>query len=116
MQLFYNYKFFITLALFTMLQLTCLKINAQNLVNNPSFEDFDACPLEFGGLEKVVPSWHQPTDGSTDYFNSCSTEMSTAKNFMGGQSAYDGNGYAGMYAYAPKDYREYLTAEFKEPL
>ena len=105
-----------TLALLTMLPLTCLKINAQNLVNNPSFEDFDACPLEFGGLEKVVPSWHQPTDGSTDYFNSCSTEMSTAKNFMGGQSAYDGNGYAGMYAYAPKDYREYLTAEFKEPL
>ncbi len=116
MQQLYSYKFFIALILLIAMQLTCIHLNAQNLVENPSFEDFDICPLEMGCLEKVVPSWHQPTDGSTDYFNTCSPELSTTKNFMGSQSAYDGNGYAGMYAYAPKDYREYLTAEFKEPL
>lgn len=91
-------------------------LNAQNLVKNPSFEDFLICPSEFGCLERAVVSWHQPTNGSTDYFNSCSPSMSSETNFIGAQAPFDGHGYAGMYAYGPKDYREYLTAELKESL
>lgn len=93
-----------------------LTVNAQNLVKNPSFEDFVICPSEFGCLERAVVSWYQPTYGSTDYFNSCSPSMSSEANFIGIQAPFDGNAYAGMYAYGPKDYREYLTAELTETL
>lgn len=108
-----------TLFIFTLLlamQSIHTKINAQNLVKNPSFEDYELCPSEFGCLEKSVPSWYQPTEGSSDYFNACSPEMSTEDNFIGLQSPFDGQGYAGFYAYAQKDYREYLTAELQVPL
>lgn len=91
-------------------------LNAQNMVKNPSFEEFKHCPEAFGCLEKEVVSWYQPTGGSTDYFNSCSPLTFGVSNFIGAQPPFDGQGYAGMYAYAPKDYREYLTAELKAPL
>lgn len=89
---------------------------AQNLVNNPGFEDFNGCPEEFGSLKYDVPFWTQPTYGSTDYFHNCSLEMPIRDNFIGEQSTYEGEGYAGMYVYGPKDYREYLTSELQHTL
>lgn len=104
------------LVLFLAFVFPTFLVSAQNLVKNPSFEDFKICPSEFGCLERAVVSWYQPTDGSTDYFNACSPSMSSETNFIGAQPPYDGHAYAGMYAYGPKDYREYLTAELEEPL
>lgn len=89
---------------------------AQNLVNNPGFEEFNSCPEEFGSLKNDVPFWTQATDGSTDYFHNCSPEMPIGENFIGEQLTYEGEGYAGMYMYGPKDYREYLTSELKSTL
>ena len=89
---------------------------AQNLVNNPGFEDFNSCPEKFGSLKNDVPFWSQATEGSTDYFHNCSPDMPIGVNFIGEQLTYEGEGYAGMYVYGPKDYREYLTSELKEPL
>ncbi len=116
MRLRYISKLLIASTLLLTFQLMGVSVHAQNLVKNPSFEDYEICPSEYGCLEKAVPSWYQPTYGSTDYFNLCSPGMAAEDNFIGVQSPFDGNGYAGMYVYAPKDYREYLTAEFKEPL
>jgi outer membrane protein OmpA-like peptidoglycan-associated protein len=42
--------------------------------------------------------------------------MGTPKNFNGIQPSDFGNGYAGLYLYAPDDYREYLQAELTETL
>jgi len=90
--------------------------SSQNLVKNPSFEQFINCPLRLGNFDADVKVWSTPTEGSTDYFNACSTEMGTPENFNGSQPANFGKGYAGLYLYAPEDYREYLQAELTEPL
>ena len=89
---------------------------AQNLVKNPSFEEYKNCPSDFGSLMKDVPGWYQPSYGTSDYFNKCSTKMGTGRNFIGNQSPFEGEGYAGLYMYAQKDYREYLTVELEEKL
>lgn len=91
-------------------------LTSQNVVKNPSFEEYINCPKRLGNFDADVSSWSTPTDGSTDYFNGCSTSMGTPKNFNGTQPADFGQGYAGLYLYAPDDYREYLQAELSEPL
>jgi len=91
-------------------------ISSQNLVKNPSFEEFVNCPKRLGNFDADVVDWSTPTEGSTDYFNGCSTAMGTPKNFNGTQPADFGKGYAGFYVYAPDDYREYLQAELSQPL
>ncbi|MCX2720594.1 OmpA family protein [Lentiprolixibacter aurantiacus] len=91
--------------------LLCLFCQAQNLVQNPSFEKFEQCPVKLGNLNTDVVQWSTPTLGSTDYFHSCSIHMGTPKNFNGEQAAKFGSGYSGLYLYAPDDYREYLQGE-----
>lgn len=88
----------------------------QNLIPNPSFEDYENCPVQLGNFDEDTMSWHSPTLGSTDYFNNCSTVMGTPKNFNGEQEADFGQAYAGLYLYAPDDYREYMHVELIEPL
>lgn len=89
---------------------------SQNVVKNPSFEEYVNCPKRLGNFDLDVIGWSTPTEGSTDYFNGCSSAMGTPKNFNGTQLADFGKGYAGLYLYAPDDYREYLQAELSEPL
>ncbi|MCE2612836.1 OmpA family protein [Flavobacteriaceae bacterium D16] len=96
--------------------LVYLLCHAQNLVKNPSFEQFEQCPVKLGNLDADVVQWSTPTLGSTDYFHSCSVHMGTPKNFNGEQAAKFGSGYAGLYLYAPDDYREYLQGELITPL
>jgi outer membrane protein OmpA-like peptidoglycan-associated protein len=100
--------------------LSCLlcstSVASQNLIKNPSFEEFVACPKALGTLNDDVVHWSTPTEGSTDYFNACSRAMGTPKNFNGSQPADFGVGYAGLYLYAPNDYREYLQAELTQTL
>ena len=91
-------------------------ILSQNLVKNPSFEEYVNCPKRLGNFDADVIDWSTPTAGSTDYFNGCSTAMGTPKNFNGTQPADFGKGYAGLYLYAPDDYREYLQATLSKSL
>lgn len=88
----------------------------QNLIPNPGFENFTDCPSRLGNFHDDVQNWTTPTQGSTDYFNNCSVAMGTPKNFNGEQMADFGVGYAGLYFYAPDDYREYIQVELLEPL
>ncbi len=83
-------------------------ISAQNLVKNPSFEAYDNCPNTLGTFKEDVVHWSTPTNGTTDYFNTCSKVMGAPENFNGVQYAKFGNAYAGLYFYAPADYREYI--------
>ncbi len=89
---------------------------SQNLVLNPSFEKFKKCPTQLGSFNKNIAHWSIPTKGSTDYFNTCSKLMGAPKNFKGSQNADFGKGYAGLFLYAPEDYREYLQAKLNVPL
>ena len=42
-----------------------------NMVYNPSFEDYSRCPerIDALGVMTEVDAWWQPTKGSSDYFN-----------------------------------------------
>lgn len=108
----------VVLNLITVCFLLNLKgvIFSQNLIKNPSFEDYHECPNTLGTFNDHVISWSTPTGGSTDYFNTCSTVMSAPENFNGIQHPMDGNAYSGLYFYAPGDYREYIQVELKNKL
>lgn len=96
--------------------LICVLGQSQNLVKNPSFEAKNKCPDDYGTLNIDVKHWKIPSLGTTDYFSTCSTKLPTEDNFIGSQRPFEGDSYAGMYLYAPQDYREYITAELETTL
>jgi len=100
----------------TILLIGLESVSGQNLVINPSFEDFNACPQEYCTFQEDVNSWHKPTNGSTDYFNKCGGKMTTGSNFIGQQESIDGDAYAGFYAYSPNGYREYVAGTLSKKL
>lgn len=95
--------------------LSNVALPSQNLVVNPSFEDYFDCPRDMSLFHRNVKDWTIPNKGTTDYFNSCSEKMGF-KNFNGYQEARTGNGYAGIYVYFKKDYREYVQGSLKSTL
>ncbi len=89
-------------ALFLSLTLALAGIAmAQNLVPNPSFEEYTTCPSDISQFDRCV-GWEN-IYGSPDLFNACSTNdtVDVPLNFLGYQHALEGQGYAGV-----------LTAEF----
>lgn len=104
----------LTYVLFTLIFSSTV---SQNLVHNGGFEDFVECPVKMSNLNRDAEFWSAPTLGTTDYFNECSrTKLGIPMNFKGKQEAYEGNAYAGLYLYAPRDYREYIQVELTETL
>ena len=95
--------------------------NAQstdNMVYNPSFEEYGQCPQRINalGIMSGVDAWWQPTKGSSDYFNACGgRECQTPRNKMGQQEPRTGTAYCGIYC-SKENYREYLQTELREPL
>ena len=91
-----------------------------NLVPNPSFEINDTCPDNTGQIFHAT-SWFNPTQGSPDYLNSCSSFLGTA-NLWGYQNAHLGNAYAGLFASVNDtssgiyDYREYVEVKLDSAL
>ena len=108
-----------------LLMLVSIKTSfAQNLVQNPSFEDtmciigYGCCPEEPGEL--TVKDWvfvHQ----SPDYFNSCANASycDVPMNFGGNRMAATGNAYAGFSTKIGNNYpnyRETIGAKLLQPL
>lgn len=108
----YFVRLFLITSIFTQFTL----LFSQNLVNNPSFENFSKCPEEMGNITSDVFHWVVATKGTTDYFNTCSSSMGVPINFNGEQHANFGAGYAGLYLIAPNDYREYLQVQLTQKL
>lgn len=96
-------------------------LQAQNLVPNPSFENYTACPTFASQLNLAAP-WFNPTLGTPEYFNACvlySDWVSVPAQPTGGfQYARTGDGYAGFYVYRTNiaNMREYLETPLTEPL
>ena len=89
-----------------------------NLVYNPSFEDYRECPkrIDPTGQLTIVEGWYQPTAGSADYFNRCgAATCNVPRNRMGFQEPHSGDAYCGIYC-NKTEYREYLQTELREPL
>lgn len=93
-----------------------------NLVVNPSFEIYDTCPSTVDQIT-FAQGWFQPNTlyGSTDYFNSCSSNWITSvpSNITGYQPARSGQAYAaaGIVIQVSWNYgREYLEGSLSQPL
>jgi gliding motility-associated-like protein len=90
---------------------TCFKLFAQqNLVPNPSFEEYVACPENARAFDtsrtipKTLKHWFNVNPGTPDYYHKCSpaANYQVPKNVMGFQLAKSGNAYVGLLAlYGP---------------
>lgn len=99
---------------------------SQNLVLNPSFEDYVDCPTGFSAIDYPmatlsVTDWYIPTAGSADYLNPCASTasmVSAPSNFFGYQVARTGEAYAGWIGYLScmPNYREYVEARLLVPM
>tara|TARA_R110002012_G_scaffold14093_1_gene59156 strand:- start:11420 stop:12523 length:1104 start_codon:yes stop_codon:yes gene_type:complete len=89
---------------------------SQNLVKNPSFEDFDKCPWTLSMFHNNVNYWSCPNHSSTDFFRACGNVKETNDNYNGVQTPFLGDAYAGIYCYADDDYREYVQGELQRKL
>lgn len=93
-------------------------LGAQNLVPNPGFELFTACP-NFP-LFSFCQSWTVPSNhmGSPDYFNTCAVGAANVpSNYMGYQWPASGNAYGGiLIKNSSPNFREYMQAQFTAPL
>src|ERR1043166_7746227 len=72
-----------------------------NLVPNPGFENYSACPSSASQICSAAP-WFQPTtDGTSDFFHTCALPNIPAvfagvpDNLYGSQVPHSGQGYAG---------------------
>jgi OOP family OmpA-OmpF porin len=95
---------------------------AQNLVPNPGFEELYKCPGTYNSsaARKLAPGWMSPSKGTPDLYHKCSAgDAGVPLNWAGRSNPYSGSGYAGIYAFIqghPREYREYVQTELKEPL
>ncbi len=99
----------------------------QNLVPNPSFENYSSCPTSSGYIYEAPP-WFQPriwngntTNGSSsDFYNTCSNSLNPQagipSNDFGYQYARTGDGYAGIYVSFGYTYAEYIEVPLSAPL
>lgn len=107
----------------------CSKMYGQvNLVPNGSFEDFNDCPTANSAIDvsetnfKYVKNWMRPTEGTPDYYNSCSKNtVGTPQNEGGYQVPRTGNAYIGLFVYyyfqtAFDNFREYIQINLSQTL
>ena len=100
---------------FLLLMLMFNSAISQNIVLNPSFEEYFDCPRGFSYFHRNVKNWSIPNNGTTDYYNSCSETMGF-ENFFGIQNPRTGNGFSGMYVYFNGNYREYIQGRLSKTL
>jgi len=86
-------------------------IEAQNLISNPSLEEYTNCPEYNSGISNVV-GWGDVSyctyknrfayANTTDYYNTCKNDYPSDPNFnyCGWQKPANGNGYIGIVNYS----------------
>ncbi|MCC7332881.1 MAG: gliding motility-associated C-terminal domain-containing protein [Flavobacteriales bacterium] len=95
MRYFIRYILYVLLTLLSFTKLTF----AQNLVRNPSFEEFYSCPTT-GLLDGFLKEWDVLYQNNASYFNSCSGTTWSVPNQSGGyQLAHTGNAYCYIRVY-----------------
>jgi hypothetical protein len=101
-------------------------MQGQNLVLNPSFENFSCCPsptvsVSVDNLACATTWFRADATCSPDYFNPCdgSGIFSSPSNSFGYQSAHSGVCYAGFYTfnkYDPNSSRDYIETQLSSTL
>ena len=95
----------------------------QNLIPNPSFEDYTLLPCRFNEfyLQDLVDHWFQPIPTTTDYWNRFSPEDCELNPLNIGVQPRTGAGMAGIIiadiVMGNKiEYKEYIEVELSAPL
>ena len=100
--------------------LISLRLPAQNLVPNPSFEELAFCPNFFGaGGPLIAPPWQNGYGTTADILNSCATVpfVSVPQNSVGWQFAHTGEGYVGaIHREAGAPWHEYPQVQLSTPM
>ncbi len=112
-------------VLFSVLWFGICQTKAQNLVPNPSFEEYSTCPTLQGQLQNAI-DWVNPNHATPDYFNECNCAFSGPSvvnlcvpvNAIGYQEAKSGNAYTGLFtfSYHVPNVREYIQTKLKSAL
>lgn len=110
-----KYLFFITSKLqktiFTFLAIAyCLLATSQNLVPNPSFENYSSCPTSNSSEVYLATPWVE-VEATADYYNCSSLDNSYI--------ARTGSGYMGVSTWRPswsETYREYIGVPLTQSL
>jgi gliding motility-associated-like protein len=125
-----------TIYIVVWLILMSLSAYAQNLVPNPSFESYNACPTGLSGIAyspgytafPTVGAWVNPLFPTTpDYFNVCASIASSVnvpEALFGYRMPHTGSAFAGIVlwnghfagAALDFDYREYLQCKLTQPM
>ena len=91
-----------------------ITVNAQNLVPNPSFEEYVNCPYSTAEFQSQVVDWYS-FSSTPDYFNICSNELEgfagVPSNGWGYQYPVSGNAYGAAISYVhyAANTREYIA-------
>lgn len=98
-----------------------LATQAQNLVPNYSFEQYDTCPDNQDQIQRATGWSKYSYLGSTpDYYNACDTggQWSVPNGFLVHQSAQDGNAYGAVVTFVniTPTYREHIGIQLIQPL
>ena len=95
-------------------------VTGQNLVPNPSFEEYLNCPYEFNAVPYTAAPWISPLGGSADYYNACMNPgpYGVPTNAQGYQEAHTGVAYSALATYAPGIIwaKEFIQVALLEPL
>src|SRR5690349_20593829 len=110
-------KLFISF-LVTVLLLISSAYSQTNLVPNPSFEEYEQCPGNYG-KENYIEAKHWTNYHYTpDYFNECATyeNVGVPSNFFGYQVPSEGKAYVGLTVYHSTAPNELLGMELIQPI
>ena len=108
-------QFTIAVLIFNSMIIIC---SSQNLVPNPSFEEYDNCPQTLHNLEGYCKYW-TPFRGTPDYYNTCSPVGMAPPNCpFGFQYAHTGNSFTGFVGYQSNETNmmEQLGVKLESPL
>lgn len=97
-------------------------LSGQNMVPNPSFEQYDTCP-QFGNQIQLATGWENFSSSITtpDYYNSCAppTSMGVPKSYGCYQiERRNCNAYAAIITFSStfSNYREHIGIQLNQPL
>jgi len=109
--------------LYIFIQIIALNCIGQNLVPNPSFEQYTICPDSWSELSNCL-SWNS-FSGSPDYYNECTPYQPPVgyyfgcpNNYMGFQYPHSGNAHIGVFTFFNQllNQREFIGTQLLLPL
>lgn len=114
-------KFLLSIFIFVIAS-TAKQSFSQNLVPNPSFENYLQCPDTFltTDINNYVSDWQTFRD-NPDYYNACASthpSVNVPQNLNGYQQAATGVGYCGFYTYhfSAPNLREFIGVQLNSAL